>query len=91
MGDVGSVLFILAVVVVWFYAGYRVVSTSHRKYAALRYVSPLLILGVALMVYASFVSDATATFILAWTLPSFVVVLATALVIDRARNNATEG
>ena len=91
MGDFGSVVFIVAVVGFWLFAGYRVVSNSHRKYAALRYVSPLLILGLALIVFSFSANEETANFILVWTLPVFVVLLAVALFIDRTRNRAEEG
>ena len=86
LGDIGSVVFVIGVIGLWVYAGYRIVSASNRKYAAIRYVSPLLLLGLALIAYSLFVSDAAANIVLAWTVPSFVVLLGVALLIDRARN-----
>jgi hypothetical protein len=95
LGDVISYVFIALVVVGWLYAGYRIVSVSDRRHATLRYVSPLLLLAVALIVYAlwsteSGASDETANMILAWVLPPAVVLLVGAVVIDR-RRTADEG
>jgi cytochrome bd-type quinol oxidase subunit 2 len=90
LGDILSYLFVGLVVVGWVYAGYRVVSVSDRKHATLRYVSPLLLLAIALIVYALWpteagASDDTANMIWVWVLPPAVMVLVAAVAIDRRR------
>lgn len=90
MGDFLTYAFIGLVVVVWVYAGYRTVSVSERKYATLRYVSPLLLLALALVAYALWPTDSgasstTVNTILVWVLPPAVVLAVGAVAIDRRR------
>jgi len=90
VGDVLTYVFIVLVVGMWIYAGYRIVGESQRTYAALRYVSPLLLLALALIVYAvwpadSGAADSTSSLILAWVLPTAIGLLVGAVVIDRRR------